>query len=130
MRILPLFVLCMAIGLPSSGSAVAADKTDKTDKADKADKTEKPPIKKTEKAPYKTEKPDKTEKPPPGQPPPMKELGTLKDRIDYLKSYCTERVACAKSSTETASQIATLTADETKSLMEEIKKCIARCQRQ
>ena len=38
MRILALFILCVAIGLPSSGSATAAEKADKKTKGSKSGK--------------------------------------------------------------------------------------------
>lgn len=81
---------------------------------------------------------DKTTKPagekikvPKGErrPPPPGEMRTLRDQVDYLRRYCVERVACARSTTESAASIATLSPDETKQLIAEIPRCIARCQR-
>jgi serine/threonine-protein kinase len=68
-------------------------------------------------------------KPPKPAKPPVRELKTLRDQAGYLRAFCMERVACARSMTESAAQLVTLSAAETKQLMQQIPKCIARCQR-
>jgi hypothetical protein len=61
--------------------------------------------------------------------PPQKEFRTLKEQVDYLKQYCSERVSCAKPTIEKAANIAQLSPDETKALINEIPRCISRCQK-
>jgi serine/threonine protein kinase len=88
-------------------------------------------LEKVEKAEKKIEK--KVQRPPPppprDEPPPQKPLKTLKEQVDYLTTYCIERVACARSAVEDAKNLVALSPEETKTLMNDIQKCIARCQR-
>jgi serine/threonine protein kinase len=61
------------------------------------------------------------------RPPPPPEFKTLKAQVDYLEKYCLERVACARSAVSDAKNLATLSPEETKGLIAEIPRCIARC---
>jgi hypothetical protein len=76
-------------------------------------------VEKVEKSPFVVDK----------GPPPQKELHGIKDQVDYLKQYCMERVQCAKGNVEEAAHLTTLSVEDTKQLMVDIPKCIARCQR-
>lgn len=104
-----------------AGLAIAElppDQPDKPDRPAKPDKPDKPDK-------QKPRKPDKASAPKP----PVQELKTLRDQVEYLRAFCMERVACARSMTDSAAQLVTLSAEETRQLMQEIPKCIARCQR-
>ena len=67
--------------------------------------------------------------PPPPLTPPARTPKSFKDQVDYLRTYCMTRVACARSVVGSAGAVMSLTTDELRSVKEDAPRCVERCKR-
>jgi serine/threonine protein kinase len=72
--------------------------------------------------------PQKTPKKPPG-PPPKKDPKSFKEQLEYLRTYCMSRVACARSLVPASQNLMSLSPEELRQMKDEAPKCVQRCQR-